>query len=401
MTGRFKKIDGLNYKQGAIDYPTKLAPSDRYHLYTKPFYNLANKIARWSGQGLDEDTQRHFCDFANIAYALALPAGSRILDVGCGSGWLSEYFARFGYRVTGIDISPELIRIARDRLQSLPYSVDHETEITCDFLVHDIEAAPLDQFFDAVICYDALHHFENEHAVLNNISRMLRDGALLFVAEGERPPDGAETEEELRQVMEKYETLEAPFTREYLLELLKQHGFAITGDYTAGPGLVERDNLEGNTLKFIETPGFNYLLCRSTNDPNIRDSRSPGSLLADLTILSDWKQGVERNAQLEFDLKITNAGDTLLLVSREPLPGRVRIGLKIISCSSYEVVDEVHGWPRLQRAMAPGDETTLRVTLKAQWAPGSYLLKIDLLDQDICWFEQHGSKPLALDFEVI
>jgi SAM-dependent methyltransferase len=401
MTGRFKKIDGLNYKQGAIDYPDKLAPSDRYHLYTKPFYNLANKIARWSGEGLDEDTQRHFCDFANIASALALPAGSLILDVGCGSGWLCEYFARFGYRVTGIDISPELIRIARERLETLPYSVDPETEVACNFLVHDIEESPLVQFFDAIICYDSLHHFEDEHAVLNNISKMLADGGLLFVAEGERPPEGAETEQELRGVMEKYETLEAPFTRDHLLGLLKQHGFAITGDYTAVRGLVERESLDGNTLKFVETPSFNYLLCRRTNGPNIRDSRSPGSLLADLTIRSGWRERVERDSQLEFDLKITNVGDTLWLVSREPLPGRVRIGLKVISRSSYEVVDEIHGWPRLQRAMAPGDETTVRVTLKAQWAQGSYFLKIDLLDQDICWFEQHGSKPLEWAFEVV
>src|SRR5712692_5850272 len=112
MTGRFKKIEGLHYKKGAIEYPRKLDTSNHHHLYTKPFYNLANKISRWSGEGLDKDTYRHFCDFANIAYTLALPAGSRILDVGCGSGWVCEYFARLGYRMTGLDLSPDLIQIA-------------------------------------------------------------------------------------------------------------------------------------------------------------------------------------------------------------------------------------------------------------------------------------------------
>jgi len=46
------------------------------------------------------------------AVAPGVTAGARaILDVGCGSGWLCEYFARFGYEVTGIDISPTLIEI--------------------------------------------------------------------------------------------------------------------------------------------------------------------------------------------------------------------------------------------------------------------------------------------------
>ena len=51
----------------------------------------------------------------------------RILDVGCGSGWMSEYFARLGYEVKGIDISPALIEMSRDRVARVPYDVDHET----------------------------------------------------------------------------------------------------------------------------------------------------------------------------------------------------------------------------------------------------------------------------------
>lgn len=399
MSGRFKKIDGLDYKQGAIDYPDKLAPSDRYHLYTKPFYNLVHKIARWSGAGLDEDTQRHFCDFANIAYALALPPGSRILDVGCGSGWLCEYFARFGYQMTGIDVSPELIRIAEERVRKLPFTVDDDTKVSCAFLVHDIEQAPLPQLFDAIICYDSLHHFENERAVLANVAKMLANGALFFVAEGEQPPEGSVTEKELREVMERFETLEAPFTRDYLLELLKQYDFAVAGDYTAVLGLVERDSFEGNTLRFVERPAFSYLLCKKIDTKMKRDSKAPGELRAGLSLASAWDEIVTGESQLEFALDIENIGDTLWLVSREPLPGRVRLGLKIFN-SSGELVEEIHGSPRLQTAMAPGEKVTMQVSLKTPRKTGRYQLKVDLVDQDISWFEQHGSKPLVLAFTV-
>ena len=126
-----------------------------HYLRTKPFYNLANKPDKHLGDGMDAETHRHFTDFANMASALALPPGARILDVGCGSGWLSEYFARLGYKVTGIDISDELIDMARDRVERVPYDVDHETALRCRFLSQDIESTPLPEKFDAIICYDS------------------------------------------------------------------------------------------------------------------------------------------------------------------------------------------------------------------------------------------------------
>jgi len=73
---RLRKLAGVDYKQAAIDYVSKLDPERRHHLYTKPFYNLAHKPDKYAGEGLDVDAYRHFCDFANMAVSLALPAGA-------------------------------------------------------------------------------------------------------------------------------------------------------------------------------------------------------------------------------------------------------------------------------------------------------------------------------------
>lgn len=435
---RFKKIEGLDYKRGAIEYPNKLEPSDRHHLLTKPFYDLAQKHERWPGAGIDADTHRHFCDFANLAMALALPPGARILDVGCGSGWLCEYFARFGYDVTGIDISPELIAMAHERLSNVPYGADHEKGLQYRFLVHDIEASALEERFDSIICYDSLHHFEDEQAVLKHLAAMLDYGGQLFVLEGERPPEGSATEEELRTVMQEYETLESPFSREYLLHLLREHGFAVVGDYLSVNGLFDRENLEGDRLLLDDPPAFNYLLCKrvSLKSGTILDSRDPGVLRAKITLcdqasspslgprpggvpggaaplgcltrpLTDDELSFRNQSHLRLTvgevihvpIEIENTGDTLWLVSRAAPKGTVRLGVKLLN-DNDEVIDEVHGSPPLPRALAPGEKVLLTVTHAAPATPGRYKFKIDLLDQDICWFEQQGSEPFMLEFEV-
>ena len=102
---------------------------------------------------------------------------------------------------------------------------------------------------------------------------------------------------------------------------------------------------------------------------------------------------------MEAAVEVANTGDTLWLVSRAPLTGRIKVGLKILNCSG-ETVFESHGVPPIQQALAPGERIQLAVNIKAPERSGEYTLKIDLVDQNICWFEEHGSKPLLLPFQM-
>lgn len=403
--GRLKKIEGVDYKRAAVEYPRKLDPERHHYLYTKPFYNLANKPPKHAGDGMDAETFRHFCDFANVAVALALPAGSSILDVGCGSGWLSEYFARLGYDVTGIDISPDLIDIARARVESVAYGADHETPLRCRFLVHDAEGSPLAEEFDAVVCYDSLHHFEDERAVVSNLSAMTRYGGALFILEGDRPEEGSETEEELLEVMRHFETLESPFSREYLRALLDEQGLAVVGDYVTVNGLFERDSLEQNRLR-VEPPEVNYLLCKKVvseagrRASNVPDSRDPSRPSARMSFAEAWPDEVEPGALLKASLQVENAGDTLWLTGAAERVGSVMLGARV-SDATGAVVWERHGTPPLPRPLAPGESVVLNFEMRAPRAPGLYTLKLDFVAQHVCWFEERGSAPLAMNFRVL
>ncbi|MFD9892442.1 methyltransferase domain-containing protein [Amycolatopsis sp. NPDC059027] len=79
-----------------------------------------------------------------IVRRLGLTAGSRVLDVPCGSGRHSLELAARGHRVRGIDISSEAIDHARKRAA--------ERDLDVDLAVAEMRELPNDGAYDAVVC---------------------------------------------------------------------------------------------------------------------------------------------------------------------------------------------------------------------------------------------------------
>lgn len=111
-----------------------------------------------------------------------LQRGAVVLDVGCGAGipltrWLSERFA-----VTGVDISEEQIRLAR---QSVP---------NARFLRQDMATLNFpDESFDAICSFYAVIHIprEEHRPLLENFHRMLKSGGLVLLCMGSGDWPGA------------------------------------------------------------------------------------------------------------------------------------------------------------------------------------------------------------------
>jgi 2-polyprenyl-6-hydroxyphenyl methylase/3-demethylubiquinone-9 3-methyltransferase len=116
-----------------------------------------------------------------IAGRIALK-GARVLDVGCGGGILSESLARAGADVTGIDLAPRVLEVARLHLHESNLRVDYR-EIAVEALAAELPAA-----FDAVMCMELLEHVPDPGSVIAACAALLKPGGRLFLSTLNRTP---------------------------------------------------------------------------------------------------------------------------------------------------------------------------------------------------------------------
>ncbi|MFT3784508.1 MAG: methyltransferase domain-containing protein [Nibricoccus sp.] len=106
-----------------------------------------------------------------VLKALKLSSELPVLDAGCGSGMFCELAAAKGAHVTGIDSSPELLQLARQRT----------TPAT--FIDADVENLPFsDGAFDVVTLLNTLQHVRDAGRTLGEARRVLRPGGRIAVA---------------------------------------------------------------------------------------------------------------------------------------------------------------------------------------------------------------------------
>jgi hypothetical protein len=74
-------------------------------------------------------------------------------------------------------------------------------------------------------------------------------------------------------------------------------------------------------------------------------------------------------------------------------------GVKVLD-EHDNIISELHGHPLLPRAVAPGQAIALHLQFAAPAKSGNYRVKVDLVDQHVCWFEERGSQPLLFAIEV-
>lgn len=113
-----------------------------------------------------------FGQFApRLAGFAGIAPGTRVLDVATGTGIAALAAAERGAVVTGLDINPGMLAVARRKSSEI------------DWVEADTAALPFaDATFDAVLCQFALMFFPDRQAALRDMLRVLRPGGTLAVA---------------------------------------------------------------------------------------------------------------------------------------------------------------------------------------------------------------------------
>lgn len=120
--------------------------------------------------------------FTRLAMLAGIRPGDRVLDVGCGTGYLTRIMAPVvgpSGQVTGLDLAPSMIAYARERAPA-----------NCTYVQGAGQALDLpDESFDVVLSSLAIHHLPSaeQGSAVREMFRVLRPGGRLLIAEF-RPP---------------------------------------------------------------------------------------------------------------------------------------------------------------------------------------------------------------------
>jgi hypothetical protein len=104
-------------------------------------------------------------------------------------------------------------------------------------------------------------------------------------------------------------------------------------------------------------------------------------------------------AVLRLEVSIKNEGDTLWLSDPNSKTGFVTIGTKLMDERRQLLSDELER-SNLPHNVPPGQAIALTHRFTAPTKPGLYWIKLDLVDEQIAWFEQEGSQPLMFSLQV-
>ncbi|MEH8025424.1 bifunctional 2-polyprenyl-6-hydroxyphenol methylase/3-demethylubiquinol 3-O-methyltransferase UbiG [Gallibacterium anatis] len=106
--------------------------------------------------------------------------GKKVLDVGCGGGILSESMAKSGANVTGIDMSPQPLAVAKQHAQDNNLIIDYQQSTIEDFLQQHQQLQA--EKFDVITCMEMLEHVPDPLSIIRSCRQLLKPDGVLFIS---------------------------------------------------------------------------------------------------------------------------------------------------------------------------------------------------------------------------
>lgn len=128
----------------------------------------------YEGTSYDSYGKRFRAKYAMDFVDKYISSGKRVLDIGCGTGWVSCALARKGYEVTGVDFSERMLEFANKNAHQM--GVDSQ----CTFLLGEIDKLKIkENQFDAIIALGYLEYILDPQPVVSEMYRLLAPSGIV------------------------------------------------------------------------------------------------------------------------------------------------------------------------------------------------------------------------------
>jgi ubiquinone/menaquinone biosynthesis C-methylase UbiE len=359
---------------------------DTHYNVTKPFTSINR-----------DQNVRLLRAFLTVAENMRVPHDGLVLDLGGGAAWVSDLLAKLGFRPVTLDIAPALLRVGRDRFT--------RENLRFRPVAGDMTALPIATgSVDAVVVIDALHHVPDVPAVFREAHRVLQRGGQFLLAE---PGEGHAESEKSRGEMSEHGVCEREIHLSEAVRYGREAGFdrvRVVPHYEPIVSFSPEDFEAAATLpserwqvRIDDRPALfdSFVLQSILSHPvlvfdkgkRVPDSRMPRTLRARI------EPRLERDARrVHGSVSVVNEGDTVWLGGGDET-GKVRLGLQLLT-PERKLLELDFARGLLPGDLAPRGRAEVLVDLLLPEAAAPYVLKLDMVDEHICWFEDMGSRPV-------
>jgi SAM-dependent methyltransferase len=379
-------------KQGEIDYFKAIGEEELQRAIDKPFSDeLCGKILSDIG----------------VIMSLLPPPPGRLIDFGCGTGWTSCFFAKRGYDVVGVDISPLAIHYAEEARAKMGLK-------NLSFIVSDYENLRLENAFDFAVFFYSLHHSEDYQAALKTAYHSLKAHGVCITCE---PGLGHATQKPSLEAVEKYDVTERDMPPKYIIKAAGKLGFKKNETY---PCLHSVKRIASDKIPF-KILGGNALvrelifllsivrawLFKKSGGSIVRlikenpDSSSRLGLKARLAV-KVFRRKIKEGEALAAKITIKNTSPSVWLPGNAD-KGAVHLGCHLLDHQGKLIELDFYREKLTQgsgRPIGPKESVLVQARIGSP-PPGAYILEFDLVAEGVCWFKDNGSPSVRVPVRVI
>jgi SAM-dependent methyltransferase len=360
-------------------------------------------------------------DFAVAITHLPPRPSDRILDLGAGACWCSDWLQRLNCHPVAVDISHDMLRLGRTRLPRPE---------AAHLVTGDLEALPFaDGAFDKAYCLSAIHHVPDIPRALAEIARVLTDDGAAFFSE---PGVGHAEKPTSVSAMHDFGVLEQEIVPADFMKACADGGFAdvrlkplsyvnpalsLSADQwiawqrrawskrpvralrTIWRGVLNLVGLGKKTVLFDEALAMTVLRLLAGamhHHPVVVARKSIDSAgeadrhMAQVRLVHAPMEA-DRGTTLPMIARIVNAGETEWPVDPARGTGVVRLGVQLLDGERRLINRDFHR-EAIPSRVAPGRAAEVSFACPVPGEPGTYHLKLDMVVEGVAWLEPRGAE---------